>query len=175
MNDRLDPNVCTYFDAKVACSVCNARPSMRKTGKCAPHSVIPYDASREDDWIDCYEGCLKHDKVAHRKYIDKTKPSSIAKQKKPLVPTPLPNLNAVSRIHKHPADKRQANLARVLKDALKSRGISQERVSEAINIPYRTLNSYLCGEYPFPFFVVCAVLDYLYEHDHTIKMAKGRR
>lgn len=176
MNDHIDIDSCTYFDVKTACSICKARPAMRKTGKCAPHSVIPYDMSRENDWVDCYEGCLKHDRVARRRYIETHKPSYVVKRKvNTFVPTPLPNLSALSRIYKHPKDKRTADLAKILHDALASRKINQSTLADRLGIPSRTFAGYLTAARPMPFFVVCETIDYLYEHDNKIKMAKGRR
>jgi hypothetical protein len=143
---------CTYFDMSQTCSVpgCGERPAMRKTGKCAPHSVTPNDPTRADDWIDCYEGCLKHDAVARRRYLDTKRP--VRKRVKtptkrtsaggnkynytelyPNGPTPLPTLARLTLLAKHPQHVRDERIKLLLRDAWRSRKLTALDIATGIH------------------------------------------
>lgn len=174
MKFKLDE--CTYFDQRQVCSVCGARPAMRKTGKCTPHSVDPVDMSRADDWIDCYEGCMKHDKDAHksamqRKY-DHARPNRKHRDtKEPLQITPLPTINKLFLMHRQPAERREQYIAKAFMTAIDSRRITQIDFAKGIN---RTPDWIRCrvyrGSTPMSFMDVCDTLEYLQEWDQKYKM-----
>lgn len=160
---------CTYFDIKTPCSIssCGERPAMRKTGRCAPHSVNPYDPTRENDWMDCYEGCIKHDINARRLYMEQQReangPTRALTRRSTAEPTKLPTITKLSLLHKHKNGK--DTLAKIIREALSTRGITASEMARTIGAKPDRMNERLRGEIPLPFLDVCKILDYLYEFD----------
>lgn len=190
---------CTYFDQRTACSICGARPAMRKTGKCAPHSVAPYDFSRVDDWVDCYEGCIKHDPVARRRAQERKRSGSPSplnaiqpikqvradaklRDKTDSAPEiiPLPSIDRLYLLHKHPKEERDERLANLISDLIKSRGISQAELWRGIGITesmgrrrFGPVNGYNSRR-ELSFMETCDALAYLRQYDNDKKMGHIR-
>lgn len=180
-NARRDDIQCTYFDVKQSCSVdgCENRPAMRKTGKCAPHSVTPYDQTRENDWVDCYEGCVKHDLVARRRYLnlERSKQHKINVVHVPKEPTPAPRIDRLFNLHKHDREKRQAMLNKLLKEALLTRGITHIQMATHLGVSDETLRNRLVAPSKrsgqvFSFMEVCDIVEYIRDWDKKQKEAQ---
>lgn len=171
---------CTYFDQRTPCSVCGARPAMRKTGKCAVHSVTPYDASRVDDWIDCYEGCVKHDpEAAHRdaekRYEEKRSRSNSARKKVVVrrpEPTKIPTLERLTTMARFPREEANRRIGDALWEAIQSRGISFTTIEEALGYSREYLRNRLRRRVNMDLGLIdiCAVLDYLRDFDQHKKV-----
>lgn len=168
---------CTYFDVKASCSICGERPAMRKTGKCAPHSLIPYDMSRENDWLDCYAGCVKHDPKARKTYMEQQRnekgPTRIQIRQVSAVPSKLPNLAKLSLLFKH--KNATADLAKIILEATSSRGVTFAQLARLTGTKSSTMEDRMRGEIKFPFIDVCQILDYLYELDNKHNTANNRK
>lgn len=163
---------CTYFDQRKACSICGARPAMRKTGKCAPHSVTPYDMNRSDDWIDCYEGCLKHDLEARSRWLERNRVrTDRPKKATTLVPSPVPSIDRLFLLHKHDPDVRYDRLVKIINEARGTRGIGIKKLGEAINRKEDYMRNRLTRTAnEFSFMEVCDILAFFREFDNNIKM-----
>ncbi len=169
---------CTYFDAKRVCSVqsCSRRPVRRETGKCAPHSSIPYDESRESDFVDCYEGCIKHDEQARTRYLEnkRNEAKRLAASKKPVAlkqKTPIPNVERLFKLSEHASDVRDKRLSKLLVEALYSRDISIKTTAKVLNVGERYLLARIGSKanMPLSFMDVCDILKLLQAHDAAKK------
>jgi hypothetical protein len=169
---------CSYFDQKKACTMCGTRPAIIKTGKCAPHSVAPYDMNRVDDWVDCYEGCLKHDAMARSRYMARQRThteSGGTKIQVHVEPSPAPRLERLFLLHQHPKDVRDARMGKLFNEAIGSRGLRHETVSRELYGRGREfLNHRLTGRTPFSFMEVCELMAYLRKHDDFVKKNGSR-
>jgi hypothetical protein len=155
---------CTYFDIKVPCSVCGEKPSRRETGKCAVHSVAPYDPSRKGDWIDCYEGCLKHDAVARKRYMESNRRAISKAVIPPIEPTTLPTIARLQSMARHQNGNRL--VIEALQTAWRSRGISASQIAAGSGTSTHTIESMLrSNTRQISFMEVCNMLGYLHDFD----------
>lgn len=159
---------CTYFDISKVCSIsgCTRRPIMRKTGKCAPHSVIPFDEEREDDWIDCYEGCEKHDPKARKRVKERMRNHSkkIIVQT-PIDPKPLPTLSRLITMSRHPRETHSKRYGTVLRSLIESRGLSLSEIDRRVGWRIGRTQEMTKGKYSLFLGDAMAILDAIGKYD----------
>lgn len=182
---------CTYFNQSMPCSLCGARPVMRKTGKCAPHSVDPFDFTRENDWIDCYRGCLKHDPQARKKVNERLRPKSdkpkvrakrVTNKQKASIDmsnfSPLPTIDTLFLLHRSSAETREQELTTIMAEAIKSRKIGYSKIAHDFGASSTSRDYFRNRLNTFgprhklvklSFMDVCDLIDYLRAFDKTIK------
>ncbi len=171
---------CTYFDQRRTCThrgidnkVCGERPVMRKTGKCTPHSVHSFDMNRKDDWIDCYQGCLKHDPLARKAYLNRLRDGKIVEYKEPIR---IPAIDRLSLLHKHETSVRNARLGKVLEQCIDSRGIDRKTIAALLGITVNTFSQKLGAKDKavLNFMEVCDIIAFLRLFDERKKMEHKR-
>lgn len=165
---------CSYFDMKTPCSICEAKPAFRRTGKCAMHSVVPHDKSRENDWIDCYEGCIKHDPVARQRHQERSRTLE-AKQERALKvavelrPVSLPQLSKLTTKSRQPREKHTEIYSKLINSLIQSRGIVVYQMARDLEVSPSTLENRIHGRVNTYVGDYLAMLDYIGRWDNNYK------
>jgi hypothetical protein len=140
MSGPLTEAACSYFTWKRACPDDGVKPVALKSGKCLFHTTGSHD--HDNDWMECYEGCLKHDPDARRKVRDRNRKKAkqrsrqIANNYKPRPeaprrpnrPIPVPSIARLERIVlSYPPDEANAKIRELLYLCIVSRQNDQDR------------------------------------------------